>query len=96
MPCSTTDRRFLDSDDVANPNDMSTFYRESLMSQAAHRFHGSVKKSGAFKMRVEQVVSTTYMMCMIDHVSTVPPSDMWLQREARNSWRHHSGVSGLS
>ena len=55
MLISITDRRFLDSDEVPDPNDMSAFYRESLMSQAAHRFHGSVKKPGAFKMRLECV-----------------------------------------
>lgn len=50
---STRDRVFLDSDDVANPNDMSAFYRQSLMSQANHRFGNEVIRPGAFRMRVE-------------------------------------------
>jgi hypothetical protein len=49
----TSDRVFLDSEDVANPNDMSAFYRESLMSQAADTFGNGVFRPGAFKMRVQ-------------------------------------------
>ena len=48
------DRQFVDGSDGKSPDvSMQKFYRESLLSQhpAAGRFHGSVQKPGAFKMR---------------------------------------------
>lgn len=50
---STSDRVFLDSEDISNPKDMSMFYRRSLMSQAANTFEGEIVRPGAYKMRVQ-------------------------------------------
>lgn len=51
--CRTTDRRFLASDDTNDKVNMTAFYRESLMSQAAPHFKGDVVRPGAYKLRVE-------------------------------------------
>jgi hypothetical protein len=50
---STRDREFVDKGDVSVPGNMQAFYRESLMSQANHRFHGETIRPGAYKLRVE-------------------------------------------
>lgn len=64
--CSTSDRVFLDSEDIYNPKDMSVFYRESLMSQTADRFQGEVVRPGAYKMRIQYVYAQAPVSSLAD------------------------------
>lgn len=83
---STSDRVFLDSEDISNPKDMSVFYRESLMSQTADRFQGDVVRPGAYKMRIQYVYAHAPVSSLAD-TSTISAGRRYSQNVRSHLFR---------